>query len=122
MTNSLASIPTKLLAVFERVKTTVTITAAPTYVVASGGTTGTPTSYSVTNASPVIEDQTMLAAGSAQRAGNASCFLPGSGLGFVPLVGWTLTAGSGKPWKIVDVIAHAIDESTVAAWELRLER
>ncbi len=122
MSNSLSGIPAKLLSVFERVKTTVTITEKPTYSAATDDSTGTPTSHTVTNASPIIQDSAAFAPGVTTKIGDASCFLPGLNLGFVPLAGWTLTAGSGKPWMVVDVITHAVDEIRVAAYELRLER
>ena len=118
--NALASVPQQLLKAFEKVKTTVTLTSPPTYVSGTRDVTGSGASYTVNNASPVIEDTSAI-----QRDGAASydalCFLPGRGLSFTPEKGWTLTAGSST-WKVIEAVRHMVDASTVAAYELRLER
>jgi hypothetical protein len=127
--NSLSTLPAKLLKVFDRVKTTITVTEQPTYNKATRDVSGTPTAHTVTNASPIL-DAAALFAGAPSSAGTgdgalayeAVCFLPGDGLAFVPLVGWTVTAGSDPLWRIVEVVKHRVDETLVAAFELRLAR
>lgn len=121
MTNDLATLPADLLTVFAAVKTTIVLTETPTYNPTTRDVSGSPTDHTVTNASPIIEDATLTRETNALKAGEASCFLPGSGLGFVPLPGWKLSVGS-KTWKVVDVLRHPVDETSVAAYELRLER
>ncbi len=90
-----------------------------TYDPATGATSGTPTSHTVT-ATPPLDYDVKFIDGDVVRVGDTYLYVAGSGLGFTPKPGFSVVTG-GRTWRVVAVRDLRSGEQT-AAWELQLRR
>lgn len=96
------------------------ITTPGTYDPTTGNKSAATVTQIQAQCSPPLEYQKSLRAESPIRQAATSLVLPAYGLTFSPQLVQAVTIGTDT-WRVLEVIEHSI-QSTVIAWELRLQK